>query len=77
MSSVKLRKEVHNYIDQVDETVLKMVHAMLKEYSSTQELTEEQELLVEERRAEYKSGKSKALPLSEFRKLVEKKIRKK
>ncbi len=77
MSSLKLREEVHHYIDHVDDTILKMVHAMLKEYSNAYQLSEEQELLVEERRTEYKSGKKKALPVSEFRKLVEKKIRKK
>lgn len=32
MGTVELRKELHNYIDHADETFLKMVHAMSKEY---------------------------------------------
>ncbi len=32
MSTAELRKELHSYIDKADETFLKMVHAMSKEY---------------------------------------------
>ena len=32
MSTIELKKELHNYIDNADETFLKMVHAMSKEY---------------------------------------------
>jgi len=32
MSTTELKKELHNYIDFADETFLKMVHAMSKEY---------------------------------------------
>lgn len=32
MGAVELRKELHSYIDHADETFLKMVHAMSKEY---------------------------------------------
>ena len=35
MDTVELRKELHNYIDHADETFLKMVHAMSKEYKRT------------------------------------------
>ena len=35
MGTVELRKELHNYIDHADETFLKMVHAMSKEYKRT------------------------------------------
>lgn len=35
MSTAELRKEIHDYIDKADETFLKMVHAMSKEYRST------------------------------------------
>jgi len=32
MGAAELRKELHSYIDHADETFLKMVHAMSKEY---------------------------------------------
>lgn len=32
MGAAELRKEIHNYIDRADETFLKMVHAMIREY---------------------------------------------
>ena len=32
MSTIELKKELHHYIDNADETFLKMVHAMSKEY---------------------------------------------
>lgn len=32
MGTAELRKELHTYIDHADETFLKMVHAMSKEY---------------------------------------------
>lgn len=35
MSTSELRKELHNYIDKADETFLKMVHALSKEYRSS------------------------------------------
>jgi hypothetical protein len=33
MGATQLRKELHSYIDHADETFLKMVHAMSKEYN--------------------------------------------
>lgn len=35
MGAAELRKELHNYINHADETFLKMVHAMSKEYKSS------------------------------------------
>ena len=35
MSTTELRKVLHKYIDHADETFLKMVHAMSKEYENT------------------------------------------
>ncbi len=32
MGTTELRKELHNYIDRADDTFLKMVYAMSKEY---------------------------------------------
>jgi hypothetical protein len=35
MGAAELRKKLHKYIDRADETFLKMVHAMSKEYKSS------------------------------------------
>ncbi len=35
MSTAELRKEIHDYIDKADDTFLKMVYAMSKEYRSS------------------------------------------
>jgi len=36
MGAAELRKELHSYIDQADETFLKMVHAMSREYKKSE-----------------------------------------
>ena len=36
MSAAELRKELHRYIDHADDTFLKMVHAMSKEYKKSE-----------------------------------------
>ena len=36
MSGAELRKELHKYIDHADDTFLKMVHAMSKEYKKSE-----------------------------------------
>ena len=36
MGATELRKELHSYIDHVDETFLKMVHAMSREYKKAE-----------------------------------------
>lgn len=35
MGATELRKELHRYIDHADETFLKMVHAMSREYKKS------------------------------------------
>jgi len=36
MGATELRKELHSYIDHADETFLKMVHAMSREYKKSE-----------------------------------------
>lgn len=67
MTNTRLRKEVHGFVDQVDENVLKMIHAMLKEYTAIYELSPEQENELNERRVSYKAGKSKVYTVEEAR----------
>jgi flavoprotein len=58
----KLRKEVKEYIDKADVKVVKMVHAMLEVERESNWLQDEEILsVVEERSAEYRSGKVKGI----------------
>ena len=72
MDAIKqLRKEVKEYIDAADAKVVKMVHAMLEAEKETHWLEDEAVLsLVEERSAEYKSGKVKAIPWDRAKKQI-------
>ncbi len=38
MDTHKLRKELHTYLEHADETFLKMVHAMSKEYEKSENI---------------------------------------
>ena len=38
MDTNRLKKELHSYIDHADETFLKMVHAMSKEYQKSEDI---------------------------------------
>jgi hypothetical protein len=64
MDTIKqLRKEVKQYIDSADVKVVKMVHAMLEVEKESGWWQDEEILsIVEERSAEYKSGKIKSIP---------------
>ncbi len=71
----KLREQLHQYIDQMDERFLKVVHAMVEAYSAEEkdfwdELSEEQKAQIEQSRKEHREGKG--IPhkdvMDEFRK---------
>lgn len=66
MTTVQLRKKVHEIVDTADERLLKMVYAMMNEYSAIDEdwLLKEEEIAYERVKA-IKSGKTKAIPVEE------------
>jgi hypothetical protein len=72
MDTIKqLRKEVKQYIDSADVKVVKMVHAMLEVEKESGWWQDEEILsIVEERSAEYKSGKTKGIPWETARKQI-------
>ena len=72
MDTIKqLRKEVKQYIDSADVKVVKMVHAMLEVEKESGWWQDEEILsIVEERSAEYKSGKIKGIPWETARKQI-------
>ena len=72
MDAVKqMRSEVKKYIDIADAKVVKMMHAML-EVEKESDWWQDEEILsiVEERSAEYKSGKVKGIPWETAKKQI-------
>lgn len=72
MDGIKqLRKEVKEYIDKADAKVVKMVHAML-EVERESNWWQDDEILsvVEERSAEYRSGKVKGISWEKAKKQI-------
>ncbi len=72
MDAVKqMRSEVKKYIDAADAKVVKMVHAML-EVEKESDWWQNKEVLsiLEERSAEYKSGKVKGIPWETAKKQI-------
>jgi hypothetical protein len=76
MTKLKLKKEIHKAIDSInDEVLLTAVYTLLNKVSnSEQELSDDEVRIVEEREANYKSGKTKAITVSEFNKKIRKKF---
>ena len=73
MSTEEMRKEIRQYFETAEERLLKAIHAMLKEYAKENkgyELSAEEISMLEERRAEYKSGKAKTYTPKEIRKMI-------
>ncbi|CAN5371670.1 hypothetical protein BH09BAC5_BH09BAC5_22150 [soil metagenome] len=66
MTTVQLRKKVHQFVDQADDRLLKMVFAMMNEYSSSEyEFSAEEKKIIYGRTKEYKSGKDKGISPAE------------
>jgi len=79
MTKTALKKELHKAIDNIeDDTLLEAIYTILnsqhKQYSF--ELSEEDWNVVEERRASYEAGKSKAYTIKEVRKRIMKNLSK-
>jgi len=79
MTQNALKKELHKAIDNIeDDTLLGAIYTILnsqhKQYSF--DLSEEDWNVVEERRASYEAGKSKAYTIKEVRKRIMKNLSK-
>lgn len=61
----EMREAVRNYIDHVDEVTLRMIHAMLKEYSAPREPSDELYEELERRSKAYKTGKTRLYTVEE------------
>lgn len=77
MTTVQLRKKVHEIVDTADERLLKMVYAMMNEYEYHDlELTVEEQAELYKRSKELKSGKVKGLTMKELSASVRKNLKK-
>lgn len=69
MLTSTLKKNLHDYIDSMDESFLKVMHAMTKEYMTTYSeplsLTREQMIDLKKRIARHKNGESRSYSWAE------------
>jgi hypothetical protein len=76
MTTKKMREQIINYIEQVDERGLRLVYSLLREYSEPVTLSDQDEKELLKRRNSYLRGKSKTLTAAEakieFRKRIKK-----
>ena len=70
MSTPELKEKILDYIEHADEKVLEAIFTLLEASDDRYKLTDEQISIVEERQADYLSGKSKAQDWEEVKKIV-------
>lgn len=75
MENVIIKEELHKYIDAGDEKLLKIMYAVAKEYTETDdedeyELTDEQIQELDRRREMYLNGQSKGYSWSDAKKII-------
>ncbi len=64
MNTEQIRKKLHSFIDVAEDKKVKAIYAMIEESIETQNyLTAEQKIILDERLADYLSGKSKTVSL--------------
>jgi hypothetical protein len=75
METWDMRKELHQYIDEGDDRLIRMVYAMIKEYDKDDEyeFTDEEIKQFEERRERWLRGESKAYTWEEIKERILKK----
>lgn len=68
MTTTALKKELHAYIEKLDKQKLEAIYTLVAEPSPDYELTEEQLAVLEKRRKNHLSGKSKSYTIQQVRK---------
>ena len=80
MSTSALKKNLHNYIDTMDDNFLRVMHAMAKEYMTTYSeplsLTREQMIDLKKRIARHKNGESRSYSWAEAKALARGRMKK-
>ena len=79
MTTTNIRKKVHQYVDEADNSILEVVYKMLEVYqkSNASLLSDEQQEYAVKTSKLYKEGKMKVYSLEETRGRVQKKLAKK
>ena len=70
MSTIEIKEKIHDYIEYADDKVLEAIYTLLSANADGYTLTAEQMTIVEERREEYLSGKSKTHSWDEAKKMI-------
>lgn len=70
MSTIELKQEVHGFIEQADDIILKKIYALLKPSMEQVKLTDEQKKELQNRKVNHLSGESKSYTLQEVKQLL-------
>lgn len=77
MTNSTLRKKIHGCIDELDDRYLQIIYSYLKDFTPEEYVIDDEELaILNERSAQYKSGKVKGYTLEEVNKKLQTKTRK-
>ncbi len=68
MTTTALKKQLHEYIERLDKQKLEAIYTLVAEPEVEYELTESQMAMLDKRRKDHLSGKSKSYSLEEVRK---------
>lgn len=73
MSNTEIKEKILGYMEHADDKVLEAIYTLLEASANEHTLTDEQMSIVEERMAQYISGKSKTFDWEEAKKMIGKK----
>ena len=72
MTTLSVRKKVHQYVDDADENILEVVYKMLQIYLEDEEITSEQKIHINQRLKKYERGGNRLYTWEEVKRNVQK-----
>jgi hypothetical protein len=75
MSSIELKQEIHGYIGQADDSILKAIRTLVKPSIAQIKLSKEQKQELEKRKKNHLSGKSKSYSWEQTEQILKSKPR--
>jgi putative addiction module component (TIGR02574 family) len=73
MKSTELKQELHGYIEQADDEILRAIKTLVKPSIANIKLTKEQKVELEKRKKAHLSGKSKSYTWEQTEKMIKSK----
>jgi ribosome biogenesis SPOUT family RNA methylase Rps3 len=70
MNTVILKEKLHQYIDDSDDTLLKIMYAIAKEYNEHDSIDDSDVILLDARREKRLSGESKLYSWAEAKQII-------